>query len=63
MGTNNSKRFTPYAGVALMVIGALLLLLCYLLHIQSNPELLTGLALIIFGAVVHVWLQKKGEKY
>jgi lipoprotein signal peptidase len=63
MGTNKKSRFKPYAGVALIVIGALLLLVCYILHFQSNAELLTGLLLIILGAIGHVWLQKQAGKY
>ena len=54
------KRFW---GVALMAIGALLLLVCRLVGWQSNTELLIGLILIIFGFMGHVRSQKTGEKY
>jgi len=54
------KRFW---GVALMAIGALLLLVCQLAGCQSNTELLIGLILIIFGFIGHVRSQKTGEKY
>ena len=54
------KRFW---GVALMAIGALLLLVCRQAGWQSNTELLIGLILIIFGFVGHVRSQKMGEKY
>jgi hypothetical protein len=54
------KRFW---GVALMAIGALLLLVCRLVGWQSNTELLIGLILIIFGFIGHVRSQKTGEKY
>jgi hypothetical protein len=54
------KRFW---GVALMAIGALLLLVCQLAGWQSNTELLIGLILIIFGFIGHVRSQKTGEKY
>ena len=54
------KRFW---GVALMAIGALLLLVCRLAGWQSNTELLIGLILIIFGFIGHVRSQKTGEKY
>ena len=50
-------------GVALMAIGALLLLVCQLAGWQSNTELLIGLILIIFGFIGHVRSQKTGEKY
>ena len=54
------KRFW---GVALMAIGALLLLVCQLAGWQSNTELLIGLILIIFGFIGHVRSQETGEKY
>jgi hypothetical protein len=49
--------------VALMVVGALLLVVCYVAHWQSNAELLTGLALVVVGYFLHIWLQKRAEKY
>ena len=52
-----------YSGVALMVVGALLLVVCYVAHWQSNAELLTGLALVVVGYFLHIWLQKRAEKY
>jgi glucose uptake protein GlcU len=53
----------PYFGVALMTVGALLLLVCKLAGWQTNAELLIGLVLIILGFILHVWQQKRGEKY
>ncbi len=53
----------PYWGVALIVVGAILLLLEYLETITGNMVLLTGLTLIIIGIVAHVMVQKYGGKY
>ena len=53
----------PYWGVALIVVGAILLLLEYLEAITGNMVLLTGLTLIIIGIVAHVMVQKYGGKY
>jgi len=50
-------------GLALMGIGAILLLVCYLAHCESNTELLIGLMFIVLGFILHIWQQKKGEKY
>jgi len=52
-----------YGGVALIIIGAILLLVCRLAGWQSNTQLLICLALIILGYSLHIWLQKRGEKY
>jgi membrane-bound ClpP family serine protease len=60
VGINTLKR---YGGMALMVVGAILLLVCRLAGWQSNIELLIGLALMVLGFVLHVRQQKSGEKY
>ena len=52
-----------YGGQALMTIGALFLIVCRIAGWQSNAELLTGLTLVVLGYIVHLWLQKHGEKY
>lgn len=53
-----------YLGVALVLAGALLLIVSYLAGFtRYNLVLLTGLIIIILGAVLHVQRQKKGEKY
>jgi len=57
------NKYVQYLGLALMLVGAILLIVCRLGRWQSNTELLIGLALIIFGYIVHLWLQKWGEKY
>ena len=49
--------------MALIVIGVLLLMVCKLAGWQSNAELLIGLALVVSGYFLHVWLQKYGQKY
>ena len=53
-----------YVGVALILVGALLLIVCYIAGwTSSNLVLLAGLILIILGAVQHIRQQIKGEKY
>ena len=51
-------------GVALVVIGALLLIVGYALGwTSSNLVLLAGLIIIVLGAFVHVRTLKNGQKY
>ena len=58
------RLLRPYSGVALIVIGALLLLVSSLAGwTSSNLVLLGGLVLIVAGVIVHVRMIKKGEKY
>ena len=53
-----------YLGVALVLAGALLLLVSYLTGFtRYNLVLLTVLIFIVLGAVLHVRQQKRGEKY
>ncbi len=53
-----------YAGVALIMIGALLFLISYLTGwLSSNLLLLSGLVLIILGVIMHVRWLKRREKY
>ena len=52
-----------YLGLALIVVGAVLLVVCYVVRWQSNAELLIGLLLIILGYFLHIWMQKCSEKY
>ena len=49
--------------MALIFIGVLLLIICKLAGWQSNAELLIGLVLVVSGYFLHVWLQKRGQKY
>ncbi|MBQ3752667.1 MAG: hypothetical protein II864_03865 [Prevotella sp.] len=57
------NKYVKYLGMALIVIGVLLLMVCKLAGWQSNAELLIGLALVVSGYFLHVWLQKYGQKY
>ncbi len=53
-----------YLGVALVIIGALLLIGGYVAGwTSSNLVLLTGFILIIAGAVAYIRHLKKSEKY
>ena len=53
-----------YIGIALVVAGALLLIVSYIVGwTSSNLVLLTGLILIILGVVWHVKRIKSAEKY
>jgi membrane-bound ClpP family serine protease len=53
-----------YGGVALIVVGALLLGIGFLVGwTSSNLVLLIGLIIIVLGAFLHVRQQKKEEKY
>ena len=53
-----------YIGIALVVAGALLLIVSYFAGwTSSNLVLLTGLILIILGVVWHVRRIKSAEKY
>jgi len=53
-----------YGGVALITIGAILLVISYIVGWTSNNlVLLLGLAIIIIGVVLHIKQQKKGDKY
>ena len=53
-----------YMGVALILVGALLLIVGYIAGwTSSNLVLLAGLLLVIIGAVQHIRQQKKSEKY
>ena len=51
-------------GVALVIIGALFLIIAYLAGwTSSNIVLLIGLIIIIIGIIMHVKLTKSGGKY
>ena len=56
--------FKTYLGVALVLTGALLLIVSYLVGFtRYNLVLLTGLIIIILGAALHIRQLKKGSKY
>jgi len=46
-----------------MVIGVLLLLVCYLTNYESNAVLVAGALLVIVGLIWDVWRLKHSEKY
>ena len=51
-------------GVALVIIGALFLIVAYLVGwTGSNIVLLISLIIIIIGVILHIKLAKLGEKY
>ena len=51
-------------GVALVIIGALFLMIAYLVGwTSSNLVLLGSLLIIIIGVILYVKLTKSGEKY
>ena len=53
-----------YLGVALIVVGALLLIVSYIAGwTSSNLILLSGLTFIVLGAFLHVKHIKSTEKY
>jgi xanthine/uracil permease len=57
------NRYAKYLGMALIVIGVILLIVCKLADWQSNAELLIGLICVVLGYILHLWLQKYGQKY
>lgn len=58
------KRYAHLAGMALVVAGAILLLVSYPTGWKdSNVVLLTGWGMTATGLLLHVWLQKRGRKY
>ncbi|MBO4720531.1 MAG: hypothetical protein J5658_11745 [Prevotella sp.] len=59
-----NNRLKQLIGVALVMAGALFLIVAYLLGwTSSNLVLLSGLLVIIIGVILHVKLTKSGEKY
>jgi glucose uptake protein GlcU len=50
-------------GLALILIGAILLVVCFVFEWQSNTELILGLSFIIIGYILHLWLLKRAKKY
>ncbi len=54
----------PYIGLALVLTGAILLIISYLLGwTTSNLVLLGGFFIIVIGVLLHVRTQKRTEKY
>ena len=60
----NSEKFASAIGVALVVAGALLLLVSKIVGwTSSNLVLLSGLTLIVLGVIMHVKHIKSAGKY
>ena len=59
-----NNRLKQLIGVALVMAGALFLIVAYLAGwTSSNLVLLSALFVIIIGVILHVKLAKSGEKY
>ena len=59
-----NNRLKRLIGVALVIIGALFLIVAYLAGwTSSNLVLLSALFIIVIGVFLHVKLAKSGEKY
>ena len=59
-----TSRLRQLTGVALVMAGALLLIIAFWAGwTSSNLVLLTGLITIILGIILHVRQAKTGEKY
>ena len=63
--TNSSlRRRNNPIGLALVLAGAILLIVAYLVGwTSSNLVLLAGWLMIVIGAYLHIRQQKKREKY
>ena len=57
------KKYVSWIGIVLIVAGAILLLISYLLHHTTNGMLLTGLFLIIIGIVGYIQGIKRSQGY
>ncbi|MBR0050180.1 MAG: hypothetical protein IJP74_12840 [Prevotella sp.] len=57
------NSFMKYMGVVLIVVGTLLLLAFYITRLQTNTLLLVALAIIVTGAVFHVFALKRSSNY
>ena len=61
---NSMKALGNYLGLALVLAGAILLMVAYWVGwTSSNLVLSGGLLLVVLGAILHIRAQKKGEKY
>ena len=59
-----NNRLKQLIGVALVMAGALFLIVAYLVGwTSSNLVLLSVLFIIVIGVILHVKLAKSGEKY
>ena len=61
---NDKKQKISYWGVALILFGAILLVISYFTGLSHlNFVLHTGLIFVILGIILHVWMLKRQEKY
>lgn len=49
-----------YTGIIIVLLGALALIVPSLANFESNTTLLIGVILLIAGAIVHIFVTKKG---
>jgi len=58
------KFLQKYIGIALIVVGSLMLILLQVCHFTFvNALLLLPLGFIIAGVVIHVWMIKRESRY
>ena len=58
------KFILKYSGLALILLGVLLLAALYLLHFTFvNVVLLTPFFIILAGVVLQVWMMKRESRY
>ncbi len=57
------RKRAPLIGLLLIVIGTLLLFVCYFMHQTTNLLLLTGLALIIAGIIGYIQGMKHANDF
>ncbi len=57
-------NYKSYLGITLVILGVLMLTVGYALGwTDSNVLLLTAAAMVVAGAVLHVYMLKKESKY
>ena len=58
------RRHIPLTGMALVVAGAILLMVSFPTGWKDhNAVLLTGWGMVTVGIILHVWFQKRYRKY
>ncbi|MDR1763659.1 MAG: hypothetical protein LBR64_06880 [Dysgonamonadaceae bacterium] len=53
------RTFLKFLGVFILLAGELVLIVPWLLRLQNNASLLTGLVLVVAGLALYVILNKK----
>lgn len=61
--TYNNNKAMKYFGVIVMIIGAIFLMLIAFANFlpQSNGALAGGLAIVVIGYILHIFLDKRAE--